>query len=270
MQLVIFDCDGVLVDSEGIVNRTESDYFTELGFAISPQEAMRRFKGKTTEQVALAVEEACGPLPPDWQFDWGIRVARDLVRELRPVDGVLAVIEAAQSAGLKTCVGSQSPLARVELSLQLTGLAHYFGPNVFTASMVARPKPAPDLFLHAARAMGAEPHACIVIEDSPSGVAAARAAGMTVFGYAAAEDPSALEREGALVFTSMRQLAIGSAGLQIADVKEPEEERHGKGGERAARHDLSDGVGFEIDARPAHHRNENQERQRLLAVEQTE
>lgn len=206
-QAVIFDCDGVLVDSEGVVNRTESTYFTELGFTISPQEALARFKGQTVQQVATAVEAACaGKLPGDWQFEWGVRVARDLVRELKAVDGVEEVIKRVIGSGRKICVASQSPPSRVELSLHLCGLDGYFGDRVFTASMVPRPKPAPDLFLHAARELGVEPQACVVIEDSPSGVIAARAAGMTVYGYAAMEDPAALQAAGAIVFTSMHDL----------------------------------------------------------------
>lgn len=208
-QAVIFDCDGVLVDSEGIVNRTESAYFTELGFKISPEEALARFKGQTVQQVAAAVEAACGgKLPGDWQFEWGVRVARDLVRELKAVDGVETVIDRAIRAGRKICVASQSPFSRVELSLHLTGLDRYFGDRVFTASMVPRPKPAPDLFLHAARALGIDPAECVVIEDSPSGVIAARTAGMTVYGYAAMENPAALQAAGATVFTSMHDLNI--------------------------------------------------------------
>lgn len=206
---VIFDCDGVLVDSEGIVNRTESVYFTELGFAISPEESLARFKGQTVQQVAAAVEAACnGRLPPDWQFEWGVRVARDLVRELRAVDGVEDVIKRALRSGQKICVASQSPPSRVELSLHLTGLDGYFGDRVYTASMVPRPKPAPDLFLRAARELGVEPAECVVIEDSPSGVTAARTAGMTVYGYAAAEHPAALQAAGAIVFTSMHDLTL--------------------------------------------------------------
>lgn len=208
-QAVIFDCDGVLVDSEGIVNRTESTYFTKLGFAISPQETLARFKGRTVAQVAAAVEAACnGALPDDWQFEWGVRVARDLVRELKAVEGIEDVINDALRSGYKICVASQSPPSRVALSLQLTGLDRYFADRVYTASMVPRPKPAPDLFLHAARQLGVEPAHCVVIEDSPSGVIAARAAGMTVYGYAAMEDPAALEAAGAMVFTSMHDLSL--------------------------------------------------------------
>ena len=209
MGLVIFDCDGVLVDSEAIINRTESAYFTELGFAISPEESLARFKGRTVQQVAAAVDAACdGNLPPDWQVEWAVRIARDLVRELKAVAGVEELINRVLQSGEKICVASQSPLSRVELSLQLAGLDGYFRGRVYTASMVPRPKPAPDLFLHAARESGVEPAACVVIEDSPSGVIAAREAGMTVYGYAAAEDPAALRDAGAIVFTSMRDLAL--------------------------------------------------------------
>lgn len=207
MKLVIFDCDGVLVDSEPLVNRIEAEFFTQLGVRMSAQEACAQFKGKTVKQVAGALQARTGrDLTAEFGYDWAMTTALGLVEELAPVAGVDQAIERAISAGFAVCVASQSPLPRVRLSLRVTGLAAHFGDNVFTASMVASPKPAPDLFLFAARRMGVTPDRAIVIEDSPSGVLAARAAGLRVYGYAADEDAHALERAGATVFYSMNDL----------------------------------------------------------------
>lgn len=211
--LVIFDCDGVIVDSERLVNRIESACLAELGLRIAPDEARGLFKGKTVDGVLAVVEHLLGrPAPTEWIYDWGMAVAAGFARELREVAGVRDVLEALRRRGVPLCVASQSPPARVDLSLTLTGLAPYFGDRVYTASMVARPKPAPDLFLHAATAMGADPARAAVIEDSPVGVLAARAAGMTAYGYAGDEDAAALAAAGAIAFDAMAALP-GLLGL---------------------------------------------------------
>ncbi|HEY9181334.1 MAG TPA: HAD family hydrolase, partial [Candidatus Baltobacteraceae bacterium] len=183
LNLVIFDCDGVLVDSEPLVNRIEADYFTALGAPMTMEQACARFKGKTVEQVATALASGIGrPLSVEFGYDWAMATALGLVEHLQPVPGVKDLIESVRAAGAAVCVASQSPLPRVRLSLHVTGLDRYFGEDVFTASMVGNPKPAPDLFLFAAQRMGISPQETAVIEDSPSGVVAARAAGMRVFG----------------------------------------------------------------------------------------
>ena len=215
MHLVIFDCDGVLVDSEPLVNRIEAAYFTELGAPMSAQDAWDAFKGKTVGQVATALETRIGrPLSVEFGYQWAMTTALGLVRELKPIAGVIGAIERAQAAGAAICVASQSPLARVRLCLHVTGLEQCFGENVFTAQMVERPKPAPDLFLYAARRMNVPVERAIVIEDSPSGVTAARAAGMRVFGYAADESAAALEGAGATVFYSMDALRFDRGFVQ--------------------------------------------------------
>ena len=166
------------------------------------------FKGKTIAQTAQLLEQQLErPLPAAWLYDWGFEVAALFVRELQAVPGVEDVVRALAQAKVPLCVASQSPPARVALSLNLTGLARYFGEHRYSASMVKHPKPAPDLFLHAAAHMQAAPARCVVIEDSPSGVIAARAAGMNVFGYAADEDAHALASAGATaVFSAMSKL----------------------------------------------------------------
>ncbi len=206
--LIIFDCDGVLVDSERLVNRVESECLRDLGLPLSPQETRAMFMGKTTAQVLTVIESRMGaPVPAAWVHDWGLWTAAALVSELRAVDGVAEVLRALAARSIRRCVASQSPLARVQLSLQVTGLAPHFGLDVFTASMVPRPKPAPDLFLHAAARLGVEPARCVVIEDSPGGVAAAQAAGMEAIGYAADASAEALHTAGAgRAILAMREL----------------------------------------------------------------
>ncbi len=215
LKLVIFDCDGVLVDSEPLINRIEADCFAQIGAPMTAEEAIAQFKGKTVEQVASALESRLGrPLSAEFVYDWAMSTAFGLTQHLHAVPGVQSVIERVRAAGAAVCVASQSPLPRVVLSLHTTGLHRYFGENVFTASMVPNPKPAPDLFLHAAQRMGVSPQEAVVIEDSPSGVLAARAAGMRVYAYAADEDAGALERAGARVFYSMDELHFDGGFVQ--------------------------------------------------------
>jgi phosphoglycolate phosphatase len=217
LKLVIFDCDGVLVDSEPLVNRIEAEYFTQLGVPMTGEQACAQFKGKTVEQVAQALEARLGrSLSVEFGYDWAMATALGLTQELAPVAGVQNAIERARAAGAAVCVASQSPLARVWLSLHVTGLDRYFAGNVFTSSMVPRPKPAPDLFLYAAEQLRICAQDAVVIEDSPSGVLAARAAGMRVFGYAAREDAGALKAAGAQIFYSMDELDFDGGLVQDA------------------------------------------------------
>jgi HAD superfamily hydrolase (TIGR01509 family) len=204
---VIFDCDGVLIDSERIVNQVEAEVLTRWGWPVSAPEVRALFKGRAFAELQAQIEQhLAGKLPSDWIYDWAMETAYAMQQRLREVPGVRALIEQLRAAGVPIAVASQSSLGRVHLSLALCRLDHYFGAHVSTASMVARPKPAPDVYLHAAASLGAAPTACSVIEDSPSGVRAARAAGMTVYGYAADEDATALAQAGATVFHHMSEL----------------------------------------------------------------
>jgi HAD superfamily hydrolase (TIGR01509 family) len=209
LDLVIFDCDGVLVDSEPVVTRAESEHFAALGFAMPPEELRERFQGKTVADVAAAVETVIGrTLTAEELYVWGIATASALAESLRPIPGVRAIAADLAARGTPFCVASQSPPPRVRLSLAVTDLAPLFGERIFTASMVPRPKPAPDLFLYAAERMSATPSRTIVIEDSLSGVLAARAAGMRAFGYADGGGfaADALANAGAQVVRSMSEL----------------------------------------------------------------
>lgn len=209
--LIIFDCDGVLVDSEPIVNRVEAEFLSEKGWPLSPSEARAAFKGRTVAEVVALIRTRTSLTDVDCH-DLALRTAYALVTDLAPVPGVLALLDMLDGRGIPICVASQSPFPRVRLSLHTCGLERFFGSRVFTSSMVARPKPAPDLFLHAATHLGVGPGECVVIEDSPSGVAAAVAAGMTALGYAADESAERLEAAGATTFATMAQVA-GLLGL---------------------------------------------------------
>jgi HAD superfamily hydrolase (TIGR01509 family) len=204
---LIFDCDGVLVESERVINDVESRLFSDLGLSLSPEDARARFKGHTVGEIVALAEGALGaPLPPDWLYDWGMHVALGFADRLRAVPGVQPVLERLGGRGATMAVASQAPRARVDLALSLTRLAGHFDGRVFTAALVPRAKPSPDVFLLAAARLGVEPSRCAVIEDSPSGVAAAMAAGMSAFGYAADEDRRALAAAGATIFDDMREL----------------------------------------------------------------
>jgi HAD superfamily hydrolase (TIGR01509 family) len=222
-ELVIFDCDGVLVDSERLINQIESAHVGRLGIAMAPDEVRAAFKGHTVPEVAAILEARLGaPLPVEWLYDWGTQIALGYVRHLQPVPGVRDILIALRDRGVPICVASQSPLPRVGLALTVTDLATLCGAHVYTASMVPRGKPHPDLFLYAAARMGAEPGRTAVIEDSESGIVAARAAGMTVFGYAADEDPESLRRAGATPFKSMDEVpALIAAGVEPMPLPAP-------------------------------------------------
>jgi len=193
--LVIFDCDGVLVDSEELSCRCLSDALGRVGIAMSAEEVHERFLGRSAATVIDYCRDEGRPVPDSFLADLAEQVRETFRTQLKPISGVGAVLADLQ---LPRCVASSSDLDRVRFSLELTGLAAYFGPRLYTSQMVARGKPAPDLFLHAARQMGCEPHRTLVIEDSISGVLAARAAGMKVWGFVGGAHYRGREGDGLL------------------------------------------------------------------------
>ena len=208
--LLIFDCDGVLIDSEVIVCRVEVQALAEVGYAIDLERFMERFIGKSARDGRALIEAELGrKLPSGFGADAARRVAEAFARELAAVAGVEQALAALPIA---KCVASSSLPDRLAHTLAVTGLAKWFGDAVFSVSMVARGKPAPDLFLPAATAMGADPARCLVIEDSAPGTAAAKAAGMTAFGFVGASHcrpghDQRLAAAGAdLIFADMREL----------------------------------------------------------------
>ncbi|HWX98211.1 MAG TPA: HAD-IA family hydrolase [Solirubrobacteraceae bacterium] len=213
-QLVIFDCDGVLVDSERISNRVLADLLTAEGLPTTLTEARRAYQGLMLSEVGTRAEAGLGrALPEGWLARFERERESAFRRELRPVTGASEAVQRITAAGIPVCVASQGKLAKTRLSLALTDLDSLFPEAaVFSAYSVANGKPAPDLFLYAAAAMGARAAGCIVVEDTPSGVRGAVAAGMHVLGYAADSDERALSDAGAEILHSLEQLP-GLLGL---------------------------------------------------------
>lgn len=179
--LAIFDCDGVLVDSERISVAVLCEVLGEAGCDVPEDWAWQQLLGRSMASAGVMIEEAFGfVLTPDHLERIRSRLRDRFRSELRPLPGVA---EAVSALGCLTCVASSSQPDRIALSLQLTDLSRLFQDRVFSATMVANGKPAPDLFLLAARSAGVEARQCVVIEDSPAGIAAARAAGMPVIGF---------------------------------------------------------------------------------------
>jgi HAD superfamily hydrolase (TIGR01509 family) len=204
-ELVIFDCDGVLIDSERLAVRIEREMLAALGWKLTEREITERFVGRSTGAMLKAIEAHIGrPLEIEWKAELEARYRQSLVSELRTVDGV---VDALERIDLPTCVASSSSHERLRFTLGLVGLYERFDGRIFSADDVANGKPAPDLFLHVARVMKALPTACVVIEDSGFGVRAAKSAGMRVLGYAGGLTPAgALAAEGATTFDAMRDL----------------------------------------------------------------
>jgi HAD superfamily hydrolase (TIGR01509 family) len=201
--LVIFDNDGVLVDSEEMANTVLSTLLTELGHPTTPAESVERYLGGSIGRVRTAIEATSPePLPADFEHRYEDEVLARFERELRAVTGVKEALDAVTAP---VCVASSGSHERIRLSLTRVGLIDRFDGHLFSSSDVAHGKPAPDLFLHAAAVMGATPTRVAVIEDSPLGVEAANAAGMTVLAYSALT-PEARLAGAAVRFDDMADL----------------------------------------------------------------
>lgn len=204
---MIFDCDGVLVDSERLAIHFDADIFTEFGWEITPQEIADRYMGRSYGFMTGDLAERVGTLPADFDERYHRGLDELFQAELAAVPGVADAIDRIEAAGITTCVASSSSHDRLRSSLGLTGLYERFDGRIFSASEVENGKPAPDLFLHAATKQGCEPSRCVVVEDSEYGVQAARSAGMRCFAYAAGLiAPDRLEGTGSTLFSDMRDL----------------------------------------------------------------
>jgi len=207
--LVIFDCDGVLVDTERLAGANMAEMVTDLGYPITGTDCQKRFMGRTLEDVQRLVEKLTGTsLPADWPDQ--VR-ARDLERfkaGVAPIAGIEAVLDRLDRDGLPYCVGSSGKYAKMRTTLGSSGLLPRLEGRLFSAEDCALGKPAPDVFLLAARKMGHAPGTCVVVEDSLPGVRAAVAAGMRVYAYV--EDPAcdrqAMLTAGAILFETMAEL----------------------------------------------------------------
>jgi HAD superfamily hydrolase (TIGR01509 family) len=183
-KLVVFDCDGVLIDSEAITCRVQAEGLAALGFGVTAAEVAGRFTGmRDREMYAILAAEHGRAIPDDYDAGAKARIEAAWRAELRALPGIA---EALDAIGLPVCVASSSNPQKLRFGLELTGLHHRFAPHLFSAAQVGRGKPAPDLFLFAAREMGVAPEDCLVVEDSVAGVTAARAAGMTALGFCGA------------------------------------------------------------------------------------
>ena len=202
IRAVVFDCDGVLVDSEPISNRVLAVLLTEAGMPISPEGAVEAFMGRSWKNV-LAWADERGGLPEGFRRRYLDAMFAIFEEELQPVPGVAAALDA---ISLPNCVASSASVEKMRFTLGHTGLWDRFEGRIFSATEVAHGKPAPDLFLHAAAEMGVAPERCVVVEDAPPGAEAGRRAGMDVLGYAGLTAPELLEAEGARVFRSMAEL----------------------------------------------------------------
>jgi len=202
--LAIFDCDGVLVDSEPISNRVLAECLTEIGLPTTLEDSLREYKGHSwPECVALFEARLGGPLPEHFGAEFYRRSIAAFERELVAVPGIH---EALERIPIDTCVASNGRHATMKVTLRKAKLIDRFAGRIFSAQDVARPKPFPDLYLHAAALRGAAAERCVVIEDSARGIRAGVAAGMTVLGYAAAGGAQELAAAGARVFHDMREL----------------------------------------------------------------
>ncbi|WP_394431775.1 HAD family hydrolase [Streptomyces sp. SGAir0957] len=213
-ELVLFDNDGVLVDSEPISNTLLAGYLTELGHPTSYEDSLRDYMGAAMHRVHDLIAERTGKrLPADFDDVFHARVFDAFEQELKPVPGVVDVLEKLAADGVPYCVASSGSHERIRVGHRTTGLDQWFGDGrIFSSQDVGRGKPAPDLFLYAAERMGVAPEKCLVIEDSPLGVQAAVAAGMDVYGFTAM---TPAERLGGArqLFADMRELpALLAAG----------------------------------------------------------
>ncbi|MGW6916230.1 HAD family hydrolase [Kitasatospora sp. NPDC054939] len=212
VELVIFDCDGVLVDSERIAVRVNVALGAELGWPLDEAEVVERFIGRSMASIGEQVAERLGAETAEvWAKRFAAMHAEAVDTDLQPVDGIT---EALAALTLPTCVASSGDHDKMRHTLGRTGLYDHFAGRIFSAYEVPRGKPAPDLFLYAARQSGVDPAACVVVEDSRYGLQAARAAGMRSFGYAGGLTPAdRLTGPGTTVFEDMRQLPALIAGL---------------------------------------------------------
>lgn len=204
IKLIIFDCDGVLVDSEPLANQVFVQMVHEHGFKVDESAYLKKFAGITLpERIETSARELNWTPPFNFMSIFNERLRALSEEKLRPVDGIHEVME---SLPVPVCVASNGSREEIILRLKLSKLEHYFGNAVFSGLEVPNPKPAPDVYLAAARSFEAEPSGCIVIEDSIPGVTAGIGAGMRVYGHAAFTPANKLAKAGAIPFESMPEL----------------------------------------------------------------
>lgn len=207
--LVIFDCDGVLVDTEPVGGRVFAEGAIELGYPASYDECLHTFRGRSMTSAVEIIERRMGSsVPAGWADEMWRRTEMAFASGVAPIAGVTDVVSHIHRHGVPFCLASSGEMPFIHRNLKSAGLFDYFDGRMFNAAMVVRGKPAPDLFLHAAARMGHAPETCLVVEDSVPGVQAAVAAGMPVIGYAGdpLTDAATLKSEGARVISDMSAL----------------------------------------------------------------
>lgn len=199
---VLFDCDGVLVDTEVTSSRELSRSLGEIGVELTPDEVRLRFKGTALSTALTMCEELHGaPVPEGWFDTFVARRLEAYRRGVDPIPGAIDAVKAVQAAGIPLAVVSQAARVKMAVTLPASGFDAVLGDApIFSGDDVERGKPFPDLYLHAAKTLGVEPERCVVVEDSPTGATAARAAGMRVLGFAHDADPERMAATGAEVF----------------------------------------------------------------------
>jgi len=205
-QLIIFDCDGVLVDSEILFNEVLLGLLVEHGWELDLKQSMALFVGGSMDGVQSAVEASGISLPEGWIDTLYARVLTRLEKGVDAVAGIAEVLEQLSALKMPFCVASNGPIHKMELTLGKTGLRPYFNNAMFSAYEINTWKPAPELFLHAAKQFSVAPEHCTVIEDSATGTLAAKRAGMPCLGYAPDGHDEALAANDAQCFTSMHEL----------------------------------------------------------------
>lgn len=212
-ELLIFDCDGVLIDSEPLASLACCRALRKAGVEMSQEEVWRRFTGYAEVDAKRICREELGLAGVDEIFaDARSALYRDFALSLSPMPGMPQLV---RSLPQRKCVASNSTMERLKNSLGLLDLWHEFAPNVFSADMVGRPKPAPDLFLHCAHEFGVDPAGCLVVDDSPHGIAGAVAAGMRAIGFVDPADPRD-DRQAVLAQAGALLVVTGASGLQRA------------------------------------------------------
>lgn len=218
MKTIIFDCDGTLIDSEVLSNEVLVEAVAEHGLVLSVDEAILAFRGGKMADCVAHLETRLGrQLPPQFVPELRARTADAFRSRLRPVAGAVELIQSLSALSYPICVASSGPIEKIELSLSLTGLLRFFAGRIFSSYDVGAWKPDPGLFLHAARAMGAGPRDCAVVEDSLPGIRAGLAAGMAVFAFQPHEVDPRIPAE----VTVLRKL-LDLRGLLVEGASQPE------------------------------------------------
>jgi HAD superfamily hydrolase (TIGR01509 family) len=207
-QLVIFDCDGVLVDSEPVANRILGQMLRELGLDLTQEQIFQNFVGYSLPHCLRVIESMLGRAPPEnFLRELQSRTFAAFKTELHAMPGIEDALDALDAAGVPYCVASSGDHEKMRTTLGITGLLPRFAGRIFSVTQVARGKPAPDIYLFAAEQMGFEPANCVVVEDTPPGVKAGVAAGMSVFGFCAFTPVEKLRAFGAhRTFDELRRL----------------------------------------------------------------